>query len=107
VGDEEGLAVTYSQLGRTFLLAGRDVQAERSLNNASEHFIKLGNEPGVAAVLRLLAQIYEQRGDLASALRCLERVVDTDRRYRLPETAADAERLARVQARWHAEQRPR
>jgi tetratricopeptide (TPR) repeat protein len=107
VGDEEGLAITYSQLGRTFLIAGRDVQAERSLNNASEHFVKLGNEPGVAAVLRLLAQLYEQRGDLTSALRCLERVVDTDRRYRLPETERDVERLARVQAHWHGVHRPR
>ena len=99
--------MTYSQLGRTFLLAGRHVQAERSLNNASEHFIKLGNEPGVAAVLRLLAQLYEERADLPSALRCLERVVATDRRYHLPETEGDTARLTRMQTNWQAAQRPR
>ncbi|MES4785136.1 MAG: hypothetical protein C4294_04215, partial [Nitrospiraceae bacterium] len=36
VGNEEGLAVTYSQLGKTLLLAGQTHQAEWCLNNASE-----------------------------------------------------------------------
>ena len=58
VGNEEGLALTYSQLGKTFLDSGDLRKAERCLNNASEHFIKLGNAPGEAAVLRLLATVY-------------------------------------------------
>ena len=45
VGNEEGLAGTYSQLGKTFLESGRPVEAERCFNNASEHFIKLGIRP--------------------------------------------------------------
>ena len=68
VGDEEGLAVTYSQLGKTFLQIEQSQQAERCLNNATEHFVKLGNEAGEAAALRVLADVYERRDDLQSAL---------------------------------------
>jgi lipopolysaccharide biosynthesis regulator YciM len=71
-------------------------QAERCLNNASEHFIKLGNEPGEAAALRLLADIYEFAGDWQSATRCLERVVAVDGSYRLPNSQEDMERLAHL-----------
>ena len=52
VGDESGLANTFSQFGKALLSQGDLQQAERCLNNASEHFIKLGQEPGEAAVLR-------------------------------------------------------
>jgi len=70
VGNEEGLAGTYSQLGKTFLDSGHTVEAERCFNNASEHFIKLGNPAGEAAVLRELADLYEQRQDRVAAIRC-------------------------------------
>jgi tetratricopeptide (TPR) repeat protein len=93
VGNEEGLAITYSRLGKTFLDSGNLTRAERCLNNASEHFIKLGNEPGEAAVLRLLAEIYIQRNDRISATRCLERALMIDQRYHLPNLAQDTERL--------------
>ena len=73
--------MTYSQLGKCFLDQGDLNQAERCLNNASEHYIKLGNEPAEAAVLRLLATVYVTRQDLVSARRCLERVVSLDQRY--------------------------
>ena len=72
------------------------VKAERCLNNASEHYIKLGNEPAEAAVLRLLATIYEARHDRVSARRCLERVVSLDLRYKLSESQADSAHLARL-----------
>ena len=75
---------------------GDPEQAERCLNNASEHYIKLGNEPAEAAVLRLLATIYETRHDAISARRCLERVVALDLRYQLPEIQTDSARLARI-----------
>src|SRR5574342_504112 len=88
VGNEEGLAVTYSQLGKCFLDQGDLTRAERCFNNASEHYIKLGNEPAEAAVLRLLATVYDSRRDSISARRCLERAVSLDQRYRLPELHA-------------------
>ena len=96
VGDEDGLAVTYSQLGKTFLQANQNSQAEKCLNNASEHFIKLGNEPGEAATLRLLADVYEQTGNRLSALRCLERVVQVDTSYGLPQLQQDREWMVRL-----------
>jgi tetratricopeptide (TPR) repeat protein len=96
VGNEEGLAVTYSQLGKCYLDGGDLVRAERCLNNASEHYIKLGHEPAEAAVLRLLATVYETRKDLVSARRCLERVISLDHRYTLPERQADATRLQKL-----------
>ena len=97
VGNEEGLAITYSQFGKTLLLAGRNSPAEKCLNNATEHFVKLGNEQGEAAALRLLADLYEQRSDLVSAARCLERIVQIGQRYGLPSWQEDAARLQRIQ----------
>jgi tetratricopeptide (TPR) repeat protein len=96
VGNEEGLAVTYSQMGKGFLDQGDLVMAERCLNNASEHYIKLGHEPAEAAVLRLLASLYEQRRDHVSARRCLERVMEIDQRYRLPNELEDGQRLSGI-----------
>jgi Tetratricopeptide repeat len=75
--------VTYSQLGQCFLDQCDLTQAERCMNNASEHYIKLGNEPAEAAVLLLLGSLYEQRNDQVSARRCLERVVLINQRYHL------------------------
>lgn len=88
--------MTYSQLGKCYLDQGDLVRAERCLNNASEHYIKLGNEPAEAAVLRLLTTLYETRQDFTSALRCLERVVALNRRYALPELQTDTEHLAKL-----------
>jgi tetratricopeptide (TPR) repeat protein len=97
VGNEEGLAVTYSQMGKSYLQRGNLIGAERCLNNASEHYVRLGHEQAEAAVLRLLAAVYEQRRDTLSARRCLERVIMIDRRYHLPDEADDVRRLAQQQ----------
>ncbi|NOT97106.1 MAG: hypothetical protein HOP00_12475, partial [Nitrospira sp.] len=70
------------------------IHAERCLNNASEHYIKLGNEPAEAAVLRLLASLYDTRRDLISARRCLERVISLDQRYGLSELSTDSAHLS-------------
>jgi hypothetical protein len=96
VGNEEGLAVTYSQLGKTFLDCGRWLEAERCLNNASEHFVKLGHPQGEAAVLRLLADLYECRNDALSALRCLERLPVVLRSFGASLSSADQDRLSRL-----------
>jgi Tfp pilus assembly protein PilF len=88
--------VTYSQLGKCFLDQGDLTRAERCLNNASEHYIKLGNEPAEAAVLRILATVYDTRRDYVSARRCLERVVSLDQRYGLPELHADSASLGKL-----------
>jgi hypothetical protein len=88
--------VTYSQLGKCFLDQNDLIKAERCLNNASEHYIKLGNEPAEAAVLRLLATLYDTRQDPISARRCLERVVALGHRYQLPDLQADSALLAKL-----------
>jgi hypothetical protein len=54
----------------------------------------LGNEQGEAAVLRLLADLYEQAGNEESAIRCLERVVLLDTRYGLLQFQQDNARLS-------------
>ena len=95
---EGGLKLTTSLY---YSPSGKTIQAERCLNNASEHFIKLGNEVAEAAALRLLADIYDKKADLQSATRCLERVVDIGRRYRLPDATSDSQQLAQLRARQH------
>ena len=52
----------------------------------------LGNGPGEVGALRLLADLYGERGDHISALRCLERVVQIDKTYRLPQYEEDNRR---------------
>jgi tetratricopeptide (TPR) repeat protein len=96
VGDEQGLAMSYSQLGKTFHEAGRLRDAEKCLNNASEHFIKLGQPAGEVSTLRQLAKIYEQDGNVPSAIRCVERAVTLGTVYRLNEVDADSRTLARL-----------
>jgi hypothetical protein len=96
VGNEEGLAVTYSQMGRCFLDQGDLASAEGCLNNGSEHYIKLGAEVGEAAVLRVLAELYNRRGDLVSAVRCLERTVRIATTYALPDLPRDSHELDRL-----------
>ncbi len=96
VGNEDGLASTYGQLGKIFHLTGNSRKAEACLNNATEHFIKLGNGPGEAGALRLLADVYLERGDRISELRCLERVVQIDQTYRLPQYEEDRQRCAKL-----------
>lgn len=105
IGNEEGLAATYSQLGKAFLDTGRALEAERCFNNASEHFIKLGNEVGEAACLRLLADIYRQRENLVAAIRCLERAVFIDTRYRLPTLSEDDRLLEELRGRFSSARR--
>jgi hypothetical protein len=45
VGNEEGLAVTYSQMGQCFLEQGDLENAERCLNNGSDITLSLGPRP--------------------------------------------------------------
>jgi pyridoxal biosynthesis lyase PdxS len=83
-------------MGRTFFEAGRLVEAERCLNNASEHFVKLGQPQGEAAVLRLLADLYEHRRDSLSAIRSLERLMVVLQSFGETPTSADQDRLMRL-----------
>ena len=98
VGNEEGLAGTYSQMGKMFLDSGRSVEAERCFNNATEHFIKLGNPSGEAAVLRELADLYEQRQDTIAAIRCVERLHHLALGTGRAPSTADRDRLTRLRA---------
>jgi tetratricopeptide (TPR) repeat protein len=98
VGNEEGLAGTYSQMGKMFLDSGKTVEAERCFNNATEHFIKLGNPSGEAAVLRELADLYEGRQDTIAAIRCVERLHHLALGTGRPPSTADRDRLARLRA---------
>jgi len=71
-------------------------KAEKCFNNASEHFIKLGNPSGEAVVLRLLADIYVRVQDSVSAIRCLERAVSLDTHYSFSELGQDQDRLRQI-----------
>ena len=53
-------------------------------------------QPDLNAVLRLLADVYRRRGDVSSAIRCLERTVQIDAKYNLIDAPRDAAALARL-----------
>ena len=71
-------------------------KAEKCFNNAFKHFIKLGNAPGEAAVLRLVADVYIRVADRISAIRCRKRIVLLATHYDLPELGHDLESLTHI-----------
>jgi tetratricopeptide (TPR) repeat protein len=83
-GFEEGLAGTWDQLGRAFLMSGHPKKAETCFNFASSHFISLGNPAGEAEALGGLVSVYEASGDAELVKRCLERIAEIQTRYGLP-----------------------
>lgn len=98
-GHEEGLAATWGQLGRAFLQRGQDRDAETCFNYSTTHFSRLGDPAGEAEALRGLADVYERRGDRELALHCLARIMELQKRYRLPPDTRDRERNDRLQKR--------
>lgn len=87
-GSKQKLSDSLGNLGNVYAMMGA--------YDESEHFIKLGNEQGEAAVLRLLADLYEQASKEESAIRCLERVVTLDTRYGLLQFRQDNARLSEL-----------
>jgi len=74
VGHEEGLAATWGQLGRVYLLLADDRRAETCLNFSCTHYEHLGNPAGQIEALRALSRLYEERNEPELALRCLTRL---------------------------------
>lgn len=98
-GHEEGLAATWGQLGRAFLLRHQDRDAETCFNYSATHFSRLGDPAGEAEALRGLGDIYERRGDKELALHCFARIIEIQKRYNLPADGRDQERIDRLRKR--------
>lgn len=85
-GNEEGLASTWGQLGRTYQKLGKDQNAETCFNYAFTHFGQLGNPFGEIEALRSLIGVYESRNEPALVDHCRRRIQEIQIRYGLPLT---------------------
>lgn len=85
-GHEEGLAATWGQLGRVYLLLADDRRAETCLNFSCTHYEHLGNTAGQIEALRALSRLYEDRDDPELALRCLSRLQEIRMRLGPPKS---------------------
>jgi len=96
-GNEDGLASTWGQLGRTYRKANEDKKAETCFNHAFTHFGQIGHSSGEAEALISLANLYEDRDDPELALHCMVRLVEINRRYPLPNHQEYKNRMKRLQ----------
>jgi tetratricopeptide (TPR) repeat protein len=59
-------------------------------------YAQLNDEMGMAAAIYHQARLYEQMGDLESAIRCMEQVVAIDQKHALPKLSENRQRLAQL-----------
>jgi len=84
-GNEEGLAATWLQLGRILRCVPKrpGESPEICFNYAWMHFHQLGNPAGEREALKGLADHYESEGEREQALLCMNRILETVRRFGL------------------------
>lgn len=95
-GNEDGLAATWGQLGRTYLRLGKDRKAETCLNYSYTHYGQLGVPAGQIEALRHLSQIYESRNDPQLAHHCMTRLLEIQVRLGMPGPPDDRARADRL-----------
>ncbi|HEX9758810.1 MAG TPA: tetratricopeptide repeat protein [Nitrospiria bacterium] len=84
-GNEEGLAATWGQLGKAYQFLKVFKKAETCFNFSYTHFGHIGHPSGEKEALVYLADLYELREQRELSLRCLERVLEINKRFRFKE----------------------
>lgn len=92
------LADASHRLAKAKGAMGEIEEARHLSESAHALYTELKNEMGCAAALYHQAFLYEQQGDLAGAICCLEQVVAIDEKYGLPKLAENTARLSRLRA---------
>lgn len=90
------LADASHRLAKAKGAMGEIEEARRLSESAHSLYAELNNEMGCASTLYHQAFLYEQKGDLERAIRCLEQVVAIDERHGLPKLAENKARLSRL-----------
>jgi len=90
------LADASHRLAKAKGAIGEMGEAQRLSESAYALYADLKDEMGCAATLYHQAFLYERKGDLEGAIRCLEQVVAIDEKYGLPKLAENKARLSRL-----------
>jgi protein O-GlcNAc transferase len=90
------LADIMHRLAKVKGTLGRVEESQRLSEGAYTLYAQLQDEIGCAMTLYHQASLYEEKGDLESAIRCLEQVVAIDEKYGLPKYTENKIRLQKL-----------
>jgi len=90
LGDESGIAKSYSRMGPPLISAGRLEEAAGVLDKAVALHRRLGQEEELALALHISGFLNVQRGDLKTAAELLEASIELDRKLSDLQPVADS-----------------
>lgn len=103
LNNQGGVADAWRMMGRTFVIQKRYEDAIACCQTSQSIAERSGDELRTGGARYVLAQCYEDLGQLHLAVELLEQVVRMDRKYELPKLAENIARLERLRARLDAE----
>jgi tetratricopeptide (TPR) repeat protein len=99
IGNHGGVADAWRMIGRTFLIQKRYDDAIACCQTSQSIAERLRDELRTGGARYVLAQCYEDRGQLREAADLMEQVVYMDRKYQLPKLDENVRRLQAMRAR--------
>jgi len=103
LNNQGGVADAWRMMGRTFAIQKRYDDAIACCHTSQSIAERSRDELRTGGARYVLAQCYEDLGQLQMAVQLLEQVVRMDRKYDLPKLAENVTRLERLRARLDAE----
>ena len=103
LNNQGGVADAWRMMGRTFAIQKRYEDAIACCHTSQSIAERSRDELRTGGARYVLAQCYEDLGQLQVAVELLEQVVRMDRKYDLPKLAENTTRLERLRARLAAE----
>ena len=103
LNNQGGVADAWRMMGRTFAIQKRYDDAIACCHTSQSIAERSRDELRTGGARYVLAQCYEDLGQLQMAVQLLEQVVRMDRKYDLPKLAENVTRLERLRARLAAE----
>ena len=103
LNNQGGVADAWRMMGRTFAIQKRYEDAIACCHTSQSIAERSRDELRTGGARYILAQCYEDLGQLQMAVEMLEQVVRMDRKYDLPKLAENTTRLERLRARLTAE----
>ena len=103
LNNQGGVADAWRMMGRTFAVQKRYEDAIACCHTSQSIAERSRDELRIGGARYVLAQCYEDLGQLQMAIQLLEQVVRMDRKYDLPKLAENVARLERLRARLDAE----
>jgi tetratricopeptide (TPR) repeat protein len=100
--NQGGMADGWRMMSRTYLMQGRAEEALACCRTSLAVAERMRDELRIGGAWYLMAECFERSDRLQEAADLLERVVQVDRKYRLPKLAENTKRLEALRARLEA-----